>query len=645
MNRIFSAAFFLLITSFVITVALNFELVPAFISPEPAFISPEPAFIGPDVDLYGDLNNQSLKQCITDLSISDVESFSFPQVKRPDVKIKFFVIPEGLPTGGVKWSDCYMNAISSTYNKEEWNYYFAKQLEDHPWRVYDPNEALLFVLPWMQFGGQAGIDKSLKQDCSPLFKSTEEILKQPPIIQQKYPQINDKNMVFLMGAYWIEQRINAATDKNPELLPKMPTIYETAPVCRLAFHPYQVTMPLILNSGLCFPGYDTVNGFYVKTAGTDLPDKSKRLEYCKVYEERLAKHSELSNDMWLQERRFKMGFIGKMDQREAYNNRVVFSHGIKETLVNDDIDDRIKPSFLLFHHVNTDIVPDGSSADQCRLDLDKFAASHDLRYDKGLYCPGTFGSYMHTVEEKYPTANWDLKLNARTVLSLRGDNLGSQRSMEGMYYGSPTWHDTPLTLLALSNIPMGNHVPWRLTGYFDENECLTKHVQKLLQLYRDSTNANTPGNEFQFLNGEILHNGQPYTSSAEEKILEKSMIQCTYRLIELIERDSDVLTLMRRAIEYYRDDVLWETSESRLGENLLFLVASGLDDDMLMPFGLNKNHFAPQVPRSCTGDTLEILDTIRKGTTKQAWDVLMGLGDYAQIRGWFGEFLSCRTEP
>eukprot|EP00915_Cephaloidophora_sp_WS-2016_P009666 GHVH01013883.1.p1 GENE.GHVH01013883.1~~GHVH01013883.1.p1 ORF type:complete len:336 (+),score=29.42 GHVH01013883.1:418-1425(+) len=335
-----------------------------------------------------------------------------------------------------------------------------------------------------------------------------------------------------------------------------------------------------------------------------------------------------------------------MDNRPAYRNRTVLAHAINNTYEVGFPDSMIEPSIIMIHHKNHDKDPEGVLADKCKADFVKLSGSNDLsKYGEGIYCSGNLQHNWKDLVPKYNHVNWDIKLFSRTVLSLRGDSLGSQRSTEGMYYGALTYHDAPLDVLSLTSIPMGNHVPWRLTGLFDEERCIENSAIALMDMYTYRKYSDPESYTYSFAHGLKLRNGTPYPSSDGEKFFEEKMMKCILKLPHLINNDHELLTLMRKAVYAYRDDVVWETPNSRLGENILFLAASALSDDTLAQFGLSKASFERQVPASCTGNSDKIIDDIRRGNRSQAYAFIRELGSFEFISGVYGRYTECGKDP
>eukprot|EP00915_Cephaloidophora_sp_WS-2016_P009654 GHVH01013867.1.p1 GENE.GHVH01013867.1~~GHVH01013867.1.p1 ORF type:complete len:400 (+),score=34.36 GHVH01013867.1:40-1200(+) len=373
--------------------------------------------------------------------------------------------------------------------------------------------------------------------------------------------MNDHNTIMFLGAYWSGNEVNDVVDKNPDLFPKMPTVIETAPICRLAYHPYHIALPMTVDSGLGFPGPNN--------SDKSFESGDERNAYRIDLERQFEHHSELSTVDWLSKRPYKIQIVGAMDNRPAYRNRTVLAHAINNTYEVGFPDSMIEPSIIMIHHKNHDKDPEGVLADKCKADFVKLSGSNDLsKYGEGIYCSGNLQHNWKDLVPKYNHVNWDIKLFSRTVLSLRGDSLGSQRSTEGMYYGALTYHDAPLDVLSLTSIPMGNHVPWRLTGLFDEERCIENSAIALMDMYTYRKYSDPESYTYSFAHGLKLRNGTPYPSSDGEKFFEEKMMKCILKLPHLINNDHELLTLMRKAVYAYRDDVVWETPNSRLGENI-----------------------------------------------------------------------------
>eukprot|EP00915_Cephaloidophora_sp_WS-2016_P010404 GHVH01015214.1.p1 GENE.GHVH01015214.1~~GHVH01015214.1.p1 ORF type:complete len:357 (+),score=38.61 GHVH01015214.1:553-1623(+) len=354
--------------------------------------------------------------------------------------------------------------------------------------------------------------------------SSVDILSKISSLYSEYPRMNDTNTILFLGAYWERRLLKLAIDDDPSLLPKMPTVTETSVVCRLVHHPYQVAMPMNVDDSLCFRGGCD--------ADKDFENTNKRLDHCDVVKEHILSDSKLSNDAWLQQRPYKMQFVGSNDEKRAeFQNRNVFSRAIANAHNDGVLDDILEPSIVMMNdrYENNKVVK-GPIADQCRDYLRRFNQSDDLTtFHQSLFCPcGSLDPSWKRTMSRHPTVNWDIKMKSRIVLSLRGDTLGSQRMDEGLFFGSLTWHDQPLKLLALTNLPMPNHVPWRLTGFFDDQECLNHHVDVLLRSYRSSFSGlieRVYGVDPKFKYGHLIVDGKQHFSSNHEKLLESSLLK------------------------------------------------------------------------------------------------------------------------
>jgi len=432
--------------------------------------------------------------------------------------------------------------------------------------------------------------------CEEVFnpKPTHELMA---ILYDKYSEyINRHNTLWLMGGWQnfgdykdfilknkSDQEIAEAV-LDPRISPLLMTFQWRADLRYWKPNQLSMTIPVV---NAC--RYDD-----------DAPAHDQKI--CDDVERHLERDETLTREEWLESRPVAMSYFGKQDGRCNYFTRRYFRWRI-EDLVTDELNDNTRKwlnmdPFIFANRERvsepgaihkTGVIPARSIIGQQNPpDYDAFLetwnkAAHDNLTVKDQLTSGVIWfSDLSDMQTALPFEDQILlRLKSKFVISLRGDAAHSQRTWEGLYFGSLAIHDMSERLYSFLT-PLPYSLPWRLMGIFS-NE-LVEFLQKEYLLF--STWAKM-----------ALSIPDHEKTQAFFKLFEP--------LLGLI--NSDDISIMLKAIRKYRKQVLWNVENSELAENLLFEAARMMFKnkdyhDTADKFNIDLNWFETNFPKSCLLD-------------------------------------------
>jgi len=531
----------------------------------------------------------NIRRCINDLK-DDAGKVVLPDVKDDNIYLPFYVFTEGLPNEDkISWSDCWKdyNSERGHNSKRSWGYFAAKQLENHRWRVYNPEDALLFVSPYFDFEDVY----EAPENCWNIFNRNSPGHNME-IIYDKYSKyVNRHNTLWLIGDF---QNFNLYKrylfhDKDGR------NNIDNAVSARFA--------------PLTFEFSRETNFFYHKS--NDLPmtipivnvchdDNNKRL--CDQVEEHLKKEAELDLEEWLENRPVITSNFGKYDNRNNYFTRKCYRERLVDLVTNEKnkktydmlkidpfLDMSEQPnklkeiSYIPSRSITTKTQKSSPDFDSFIRDWKRILIDTSV-IDKLTSGVVSYPDYKMMSEYYNMEDQIRLRLNSRIVVSFRGDTPLSQRSYEGLYFGSLSIHDLSEHLYSFV-APLPHNLPWRLLGLYSED--LVKWFAK------QWTNKNYINIILTFL----------FPGSFKD---EHKKTQELFNIMEPLinfTRDDDFL-IMLKAIRKYRTDVIWNIDGSVYAENILFEAArmmfkSDRYRDIAQRFNIDYNWFESKFPSSC----------------------------------------------